>query len=77
MKIFVKAKPNSKKDFVEKVSENNFIVAVKEPPIDGKANQAILKAIAKHLNIPLSQVSIISGHKSRGKVIEVEAKMVE
>jgi uncharacterized protein YggU (UPF0235/DUF167 family) len=33
MKIFVRAKPNSKKEFVEKISETNLIVAVKEPPV--------------------------------------------
>ena len=48
MKIFVKAKLNAKEERVERIDENNFIVAVKEPPVDGKANQAILKALAEY-----------------------------
>ena len=71
MKIFVKAKPNSKKEFVEKISETNFVVAVKELPIKGKANQAIVKALADFMGIAPSRLKIISGAASRQKIIEI------
>ena len=71
MKIFIKAKPNSKKEFVEKISDTNFVVAVKEPPIKGKANQAIIKALADFIGIAPSRLKIISGAVSRQKIIEI------
>lgn len=72
MRIFIKAKPGSKKEKIEKVDENHFIVAVKEPPVDGKANEAIVRVLSEYFKIPKSQVRIISGQKSRQKIIEID-----
>lgn len=71
MKIFVKAKPNSKKEMVEKLSENQFRVFVKEPPIKGRANQAVIKALAKYFKIPISRITIFAGLTSREKIVEI------
>lgn len=71
MKIFVKAKPNSKNESVKKLSENSVEVCVKEPPVKGKANVAIIMALAKHFKVPFSAVKIISGHTSRQKIVEI------
>ena len=71
MRIFVKAKPNAKKEKIEKISETNFIVAIKEPPIQGKANAAIIKALAAHFNIPPSAVQLISGFSSKQKIFDI------
>jgi hypothetical protein len=71
MKIFVKAKPLAKEEKVEKIDKINFVVWVKEPPKDGKANRAIAKAIALYFNVAPSAVNLISGFSSRNKVFEV------
>ncbi|KKS74813.1 MAG: hypothetical protein UV48_C0027G0005 [Candidatus Azambacteria bacterium GW2011_GWA2_42_9] len=72
MKIFVKAKPNSKVESIKKLSETNFEICVKEPPVKGRANAAIIEALAKHFGVSLSKVRLISGFASRQKVIEIE-----
>ena len=72
MKIFVKAKPGARKEFVEKIDETNFVVAVKEPAKEGRANWAIERALAQHFKVSPSQVRIISGQKSRQKLVEIE-----
>lgn len=71
MKIFVKAKPGARKESVEKISENTFLVSVKEPPEKGRANQAILKALAAYFKIPVSNLTIVSGVTSRNKIIKI------
>lgn len=71
MKIIVKAKPNSKENKIEKISENEFIVYVKAPPIEGKANKAIINLLADYFNTSPSLVSIVSGHWAKVKVVEV------
>jgi hypothetical protein len=71
MKINVKAKPNSKQEKVEKVDEQNYIVSVKEPPVQGKANNAIKNALAVYFKTGSSNVKIISGYSSRQKIIEI------
>jgi len=72
MKIFVKAKPNSKKEFVEKISETNLLVAVKEPAIKGRANMAIQKALAEYFKVSPSQIVLVSGFSSKNKIFEIK-----
>ena len=71
MRIFVKAKPNSKEEKVEQIDENNYVVSVKEPPVKGKANEAIRNALAIYFKTASSKVKIISGYNSRNKIIEI------
>lgn len=71
MKIIIKAKPSAKEDKIEKIDEANYTVHVKAPPIDGKANAAIVKLLAGHFDISPSLVEIISGHMARVKVVEI------
>jgi len=72
MKIFVKAKPSAKEEKIKKVSETNFIVWVKESPIKGKANAAIVEVIAGHFNVTPSQVHLLAGSSSRQKIFEIK-----
>jgi len=70
MKIQVKVKPNSKTDEVSREGDS-FIVKVREPPKEGKANQAVIKLLAEHFGVSQSEVRILSGFRNRNKVIEV------
>lgn len=72
MKIEVQAKPGAHEERVEKIDETHFVVAVKEPPIQGRANAAIVRALAAYFKVASSRVRIISGYTLRNKVIEVE-----
>ena len=71
MKINVKAKPSSREEKVEKIDDLNYVVSVKEPPVKGKANEAIRNALAVYFRTGTSCVKIISGYSSRNKVIEI------
>jgi len=70
MKIQVKVKPSTKTEEVSQEGDS-FIVKVKEPPKEGKANQAVIKLLAEHFSVPQGQVRILSGLRSRNKIIEV------
>jgi len=74
MKIQVKVKTNSR---TQEVSQEgyNFTVKVKEPPKEDKANRAVVKLLAEHFGVPQSQVRILSGFRSRNKVIEVAQEL--
>ncbi|MFO0702620.1 MAG: DUF167 domain-containing protein [Candidatus Andersenbacteria bacterium] len=71
MKIFVRAKPSAKQASVTKLSENTYTVAVREPPVDGRANAAIARALAEHLGVAPSQVRLVAGASARQKLFEV------
>lgn len=69
MKIFVKAKPNSKEEYIEKIDETHFVVAVKEPPRQGRANNAIANALSNYFHKP---AKLASGFSSKQKLFEIK-----
>jgi uncharacterized protein (TIGR00251 family) len=70
MKIQVKVKPNSRTEEVSREGDD-FVVKVREPPREGKANQAVIRLLAEHLGVPKSRVRILSGFSCKNKVIEI------
>ena len=84
MKIFVKAKAGAKTEKIippetklwkEKNSESDeeewFVIWVKEPPIQGRANIAIVKVLAEYFKVSNSQIRLVSGFSSKQKVFEI------
>jgi uncharacterized protein YggU (UPF0235/DUF167 family) len=49
-----------------------LVVQVSEQAVDGKATEAARKAVAKAFGLKLAQVTLITGHTSRDKVLEIE-----
>ena len=70
MKIKVKAVPNSKTEGVVKEGDA-FLVKVKEPPKQGRANRAVIKLLAEYFEVSQGSIVILTGFSSRNKVIEV------
>ncbi len=71
MKIKVKVKARSKVERIEKVDESLYKIWVKAVPEKGKANEAVIKALSTYLGISRSSVSIVSGHTSSNKLLEI------
>ncbi|OGN95679.1 MAG: hypothetical protein A2Z77_07835 [Chloroflexi bacterium RBG_13_51_36] len=73
MKIQVKVKPNSKTEELSPEGDS-FIAKVREPPREGRANQAVIRLLAERYGVPQNQVRILSGFRSRNKVVEVAGR---
>lgn len=71
MKIYVTVKTGAKEESVEKLASGEYRVCVKEPPKDGKANDAIIRAVADYFDVPVSRVKIKSGFQARIKMLEI------
>lgn len=72
MRVSVKVKTNARQAFIKKIDDSSFEIAVTASPIDGKANEAVIKALSKHFDIPKSRITIQSGHTSRNKIVIIE-----
>jgi uncharacterized protein (TIGR00251 family) len=70
VKIKVKVMPNSKTEEVIK-ERDEFLVRVKEPARQGKANKAVIKLLADHFGVSQRQVAISRGFRNRNKIIEI------
>jgi uncharacterized protein len=47
-------------------------VRVSEPPEDGRANEAVLRLLAETLDVPRTNVALVSGHASRDKIVKLD-----
>lgn len=68
----VKVKPNSKVQKIEQEADGSFIVYLKSPPVDGKANEELIKLLAEKFHVPKSYIRIKSGLSSRQKLVEID-----
>ena len=48
------------------------VIRVTAPPVDGRANDALCRLIAKAAGVAASKVSIVRGHTARDKQVRVE-----
>lgn len=71
MKISIIAHPNAKNPRVEKDLLGTVHVYVHEPPLESKANNAVLAALADYFKVKKSAVLLVSGEKSKNKVFEI------
>ena len=71
MRITVHAKPSARKNEVEKIDDEEYIVSVKEPPLQGRANKAIYELLAAYFGVSKSSVILLTGHTSRQKRFEI------
>jgi len=68
MKYNIKVKLHE--DFL-KVDGNNILVGLKSKPEKGEANKGLIKKLAEHFDVNSSRVRILSGFKSKNKIVEI------
>lgn len=66
----VRVVPRASRNSVEEASEACFKVHVTTTPDSGKANEHVIKLLAKYLHVPKTSLTIARGHRSRDKVIQ-------
>ncbi|MCL4338541.1 DUF167 domain-containing protein [Patescibacteria group bacterium] len=71
MKINLLVKTKAKENRVQKIDGANLKVFVKAPPLAGKANAQIVEVLAKYFNCRKSDINIVSGLKSKKKIVEI------
>jgi len=71
----VKVKPNSQRQSIEEQADGSLIVHLKSPPVDGKANEELIKLLAEKFDVPKSYIRIKSGANSRQKLVEIDIEL--
>lgn len=67
--LLVRVMPRASRQTLGPMREGRLTVYINAPPVDGAANQALIKFLGKILDISPSSLSIASGHKSRAKTV--------
>ena len=71
MRISVRVSPNSREARVVNIGEGEYEVRVDEKPEGGRANKRLIEILSEHFKVPKSRIFIVSGTKSRDKIVEV------
>lgn len=70
--IEIRLRPRGHRDELLGMRDGVLQARVTAPPIDGKANRALCKLIAKAVGVAPSRVAVVRGEKSRDKLVRVE-----
>ncbi len=73
LRLAVQITPNARKTEVIGVLDDALKLKLQAQPIEGKANDALVKFLAKTLAVPRGAVTITHGHTSKRKLIEIAA----
>ena len=69
--ITVHAVPRAAKDAVQGLHGDALKIRLHAPPVDGKANEALIAFLSKKLNIPKNNIALKNGLNQRRKIISI------
>ena len=70
MIVNVRVIPRARRNQIRVDADGTVRVHTTAAPTDGAANDAVIKMLAKHFDVPKTGIKIIRGHTSRDKIIE-------
>lgn len=70
--LHIKVKPNSRQQTLQTAEDGSLVICLKSPPVNGKANDELIKLLAKEFKVPKSSVRIKSGQSSKQKLVEID-----
>jgi uncharacterized protein len=71
-RLRVRLQPRARADEVVGERDGAVLIRVTAPPVDGKANEALCRLIAKKAGVAPSRVTLIRGHTARDKTVNVD-----
>ena len=75
--LSIHAQPGAKREGVVGEYNARLKVALTTPPVDGKANAALIKFLSKKLGVPRANITLLSGDTSRDKRLAIEGLTME
>jgi uncharacterized protein (TIGR00251 family) len=72
MRLQIKVTPRSRQAGVQTAADGTLVVKVNAPAQDGRANAAVIQALAGHFGVAKRAVTIVHGQASRRKLVEVQ-----
>lgn len=70
--IRLHVQPKASKSRIVGIHDGCLKIAVTAPPVEGKANKAVVKFLADLLGVPVRDVTVKSGSQSRRKLVVVK-----
>ena len=71
MKYNITVKPGSSQEKILSTSPTELTVYLRAKAHDGEANSALIKLLSKHFHVAKTNITIVSGTKSRHKILDI------
>jgi len=71
MVVNIRVVPRSSKNKIDGVLGDALKVRLQAPPVEGKANRALIELLAQRLALPISSIQVLSGRTSRMKKVRL------
>jgi len=71
MRLTISVKPNAKSASAALAPDGTLTLRIAAPPVDGKANDAVVALLSKLFRVPKSRIAVVKGHSSRLKQVEI------
>jgi len=75
--IRVRVLPRTSKNQIVGMDGGVFKVKLTAPPVEGKANKALVSFLGKKLGLPKRDIEIVSGEHSREKTLKINGLSIE
>ena len=72
--LVIRLHPGAKKNAIIGLHDGALKLSLNAPPVDGKANEALIAFIAEQINVPRSKIALIAGATSRSKTLRITGK---
>lgn len=70
--LAIRVTPRARKDeIVDILADQTIKIRLTAPPVEGKANEALIEFLARVLNVPRSKVEIVAGSRGRDKLVSI------
>ena len=69
--VRVRVQPRAGRDAIAGVRGDALVVKVKAPPVDGKANDAVCRLLARAVGIPPTRAELVRGAAARDKLVRL------
>jgi len=75
--VTVRVNPGSRQEELKCLSDVELHVKIRAKPVDGEANQYLIRFLSEHLSIPKSKITLLRGNTSRIKKVRIEIEPEE
>jgi uncharacterized protein (TIGR00251 family) len=72
--LSVRLHPGARKNGATGIHADEVKIALTAPPVDGKANEALIAFLADALRLPRARIVLVSGLTSRAKILRITGK---
>ena len=77
VRLRLRVQPRATREEIVGIAGDAIRVRLTAPPVDGAANEALIRFLALRLEVPRSAVELVSGLTGRAKLVDVEGRSVE